>query len=169
MNVNDGPVWSRQYVANPPFFGSKVASITTPAWQKNPVGSQLTMAGAVFAFCAVLGGLYLFMQSYVERSPKLIQQFAGCGFLAVCFALEVRQHGRRYLAAGRIRVVRLCNDSRCSGARQPSGQQREQAAMQALLDHEVLPELRAPLPAFLDEAQEQGLANMKELSSRRGG
>jgi hypothetical protein len=41
--------------------------------------------------------------------------------------------------------------------------------MQALLDHEVLPELRAPLPAFLDEAQEQGLANMKELSSRRGG
>ena len=41
--------------------------------------------------------------------------------------------------------------------------------MQALLDHEVLPELRAPLPAFLDEAQEQGLANMKELSSLRGG
>ena len=45
----------------------------------------------------------------------------------------------------------------------------KQAAMQALLDHEVLPELRAPLPAFLDEAQEQGLANMKELSSLRGG
>jgi len=36
-------------------------------------------------------------------------------------------------------------------------------------NHEVLPELRAPLPAFLDEAQEQGLANMKELSSLRGG
>ena len=65
MNVNDGAVGSRQYVANPPFFGSKVASITAPAWQKNPVGSQLTMAVAVFACCAVLGGLYLFMQSDV--------------------------------------------------------------------------------------------------------
>jgi hypothetical protein len=41
--------------------------------------------------------------------------------------------------------------------------------LQGLLDHEVLSELRAPLPAFLDGAQEQGLANMKELSARRGG
>jgi hypothetical protein len=29
--------------------------------------------------------------------------------------------------------------------------------------------LRAPLPVFLEEAQEQGLANMKELASLRGG
>ena len=50
-----------------------------------------------------------------------------------------------------------------------AGRSVKQAAMQALLDHEVLPELRAPLPAFLDEAQEQGLANLKELSSLRGG
>ena len=50
-----------------------------------------------------------------------------------------------------------------------AGRSAKQAAMQALLDHEVLPELRAPLPAFLDEAQEQGLANVKELSSLRGG
>jgi hypothetical protein len=50
-----------------------------------------------------------------------------------------------------------------------AGRSAKQAAMQALLDHEVLPELRAPLPSFLDEAQEQGLANMKELSTLRGG
>ena len=50
-----------------------------------------------------------------------------------------------------------------------AGRSAKQASLQALLDHEVLPELRAPLPAFLDEAQEQGLANMKELASRRGG
>ena len=50
-----------------------------------------------------------------------------------------------------------------------AGRSAKQAAMQALLDHEVLPELRAPLPAFLDEAQEQGLANVKELSSLHGG
>jgi hypothetical protein len=127
------------------------------------------MAVAVFAFCAVLGGLYLFMQSYVERSPKLIPQFAGYGFLAVCFALEVRQHGRRYLAAGRIRVVRLCNTPGAQELDNQAGRSAKQAAMQALLDHEVSPKLRAPLPAFLDEAQKQGLANMKELSSLRGG
>ncbi|MGV0814488.1 sulfatase-like hydrolase/transferase [Mycolicibacterium boenickei] len=45
----------------------------------------------------------------------------------------------------------------------------KQAALQGLLDHEVLPELRAPLPDFLDEAQEQGLANMRELATLRGG
>jgi hypothetical protein len=50
-----------------------------------------------------------------------------------------------------------------------AGRSAKQPAMQALLDHQVLPELRAPLPAFLDEAQEQGLANMKELATLRGG
>ncbi|MDT0488837.1 hypothetical protein, partial [Streptomyces doebereineriae] len=37
-----------------------------------------------------------------------------------------------------------------------AGRSAKQADLQALLDHEVLPELRAPLPEFLDEAQEQG-------------
>jgi hypothetical protein len=50
-----------------------------------------------------------------------------------------------------------------------AGRSAKQAALQALLDREVLPELRAPLPVFLEEAQEQGLANMKELASLRGG
>ncbi|WP_066898203.1 sulfatase-like hydrolase/transferase [Mycolicibacterium houstonense] len=50
-----------------------------------------------------------------------------------------------------------------------AGRSAKQADLQALLDHEVLPELRAPLPDFLDEAQEQGLANMRELAELRGG
>ncbi|OMB99885.1 sulfatase [Mycobacterium sp. NS-7484] len=50
-----------------------------------------------------------------------------------------------------------------------AGRSAKQAELQALLDNEVLPELRAPLPDFLDEAQEQGLANMRELAELRGG
>ncbi|WP_458316487.1 sulfatase-like hydrolase/transferase [Mycolicibacterium brisbanense] len=50
-----------------------------------------------------------------------------------------------------------------------AGRSPKQAALQGLLDHEVLPELRAPLPDFLDDAQQQGLANMKELAALRGG
>ncbi|ORA40029.1 sulfatase-like hydrolase/transferase [Mycobacterium aquaticum] len=50
-----------------------------------------------------------------------------------------------------------------------AGHSPKQAALQGLLDHEVLPELRAPLPDFLDDAQQQGLANMKELAALRGG
>jgi arylsulfatase A-like enzyme len=50
-----------------------------------------------------------------------------------------------------------------------AGRSPQQAALQGLLDHEVLPELRAPLPDFLDDAQQQGLANMKELAALRGG
>lgn len=50
-----------------------------------------------------------------------------------------------------------------------AGRGPKQAALQGLLDHEVLPELRAPLPDFLDDAQQQGLANMKEPAALRGG
>ncbi len=50
-----------------------------------------------------------------------------------------------------------------------AGRSARQDDLQALLDNEVLPELRAPLPEFLSEAQEQGLANMKELAELRGG
>jgi len=50
-----------------------------------------------------------------------------------------------------------------------AGRNAKQAELQSVLNHEVLPELRAPLPDFLGDAQEQGLANMKELASLRGG
>ncbi|EUA35742.1 sulfatase domain protein [Mycobacterium xenopi 3993] len=45
----------------------------------------------------------------------------------------------------------------------------KEAGLQELLDHKVLAEVRAPLPAFLDDAQQQGLADMRRLVARRGG
>ncbi|EUA42377.1 sulfatase domain protein [Mycobacterium xenopi 4042] len=44
----------------------------------------------------------------------------------------------------------------------------KEAGLQELLDHKVLAEVRAPLPAFLDDAQQQGLADMRRLVARRG-
>lgn len=50
-----------------------------------------------------------------------------------------------------------------------AGRNPKQAELQGLIDHEVLAELRAPLPGFLHAAQEQGLADMAELTRIRGG
>jgi arylsulfatase A-like enzyme len=50
-----------------------------------------------------------------------------------------------------------------------AGRNAKQAALQALIDHQVLPEVRAPLPASLNNAQEQGLADMRQLVALRGG
>jgi len=79
-HVNDGPAASRQFVAQPPFWGSKVASKTTPAWQNNLGKSYAIMVVGILAFCAVLGGLFLGMQSLAEGRAEWMQQFAGRGF-----------------------------------------------------------------------------------------
>jgi arylsulfatase A-like enzyme len=50
-----------------------------------------------------------------------------------------------------------------------AGRNAKQAALQALIDHQVLPEVHAPLPASLNNAQEQGLADMRQLAAIRGG
>ena len=50
-----------------------------------------------------------------------------------------------------------------------AGRSGMEAALQALIDHEVLPEVQASLPAFLNDAQEQGLAEMRKLAAVRGG
>ncbi|WP_039889847.1 sulfatase-like hydrolase/transferase [Mycobacterium xenopi] len=50
-----------------------------------------------------------------------------------------------------------------------AGRNPKEAGLQELLDHKVLAEVRAPLPAFLDDAQQQGLADMRRLVARRGG
>jgi hypothetical protein len=50
-----------------------------------------------------------------------------------------------------------------------AGRNAKQAALQELIDHQVLPEVRAPLPASLNNAQEQGLADMRQLVALRGG
>ena len=50
-----------------------------------------------------------------------------------------------------------------------AGRNAKQAALRALIDHQVLPEVRAPLPVSLNNAQEQGLADMRQLAAIRGG
>ena len=50
-----------------------------------------------------------------------------------------------------------------------AGRSPKEAALRALIDHAVLPELRAPLPGFLSEAQQQGLTNMQQLVALRQG
>jgi hypothetical protein len=87
MNVNAGAAASRQFVAHPPFWGSKVASTTTPAWQKNFGTSYLMMVAAILGSSIALGGLWLGMQSYLEGSAEWIQRFAGHGFQAVLLGL----------------------------------------------------------------------------------
>ena len=87
MNVNGIPAASRQFVAQPPFWGSKVASKTTPAWQNNPVKSYAIMVVGVLAFSVVLGGLYLGMQSLSVVGAEWMQYFDGRAFQYLLVAL----------------------------------------------------------------------------------
>lgn len=63
MNVNQLPAGPRQFVADPPFWGSKMASRTTPTWQKNPGKTYGIWVACILGFTvvgsAVVGGIYL--------------------------------------------------------------------------------------------------------------
>lgn len=63
MNVNRIPATSRQFVAQPPFWGSKMASRTTPGWQKNPGKSYGIMVAVCLAIAIGLGILFVGMQA----------------------------------------------------------------------------------------------------------
>ncbi len=78
--VDAGPAVSRQFVAHPPFWGSKFASITTPAWQQNPGRSYLIMVVAILAFTAAIGGLFVGVQSLAEDGSEWVQKATGYGF-----------------------------------------------------------------------------------------
>ncbi|WP_155948618.1 hypothetical protein [Mycobacterium sp. URHB0044] len=81
MNVDAAPADSRQFVAqHSPFWGAKVASITGPAWQKHPGKSYLVYVALIFAFCAVLCGLWFGLQSYMQGRAEWLQSLAGHGF-----------------------------------------------------------------------------------------
>jgi hypothetical protein len=85
--VNDAPAASRHFVAQPPFWGSKVASKTTPAWRNNPTKSYGIMVAGVLAFSAVLGGLFMGVQSLAEDGSEWTQLFAGRGFQYILVGL----------------------------------------------------------------------------------
>ncbi|OBK50373.1 hypothetical protein [Mycobacterium sp. 1081908.1] len=68
MSIGNESGAARRFVANPPFWGSKMASVTTPAWQSKPARSYLIMVVGILAFTAVAAVLYMGVQSYVYRS-----------------------------------------------------------------------------------------------------
>lgn len=111
MNLNDGPIGSRQFEAHPPFWGSKVASITTPAWQNNPTKSYAIMVAGVLAFSVVLGGLYMGVQSLAEGRAEWMQQFAGRGFQYILVALIVAGvYGWYWWSRRRKMIVSVTSD-----------------------------------------------------------
>jgi hypothetical protein len=87
MNIDHGQVVSRQFEAQPPFWGSKVASITTPAWQKNPGTSYAVMVVGILAFSAVLGALFLGVQSLAAGGGEGMQRLAAHGFQIIALAV----------------------------------------------------------------------------------
>lgn len=74
MNANNNSGAARQFVAQPPFWGSKVASFTTPAWQNNPAKAYLFTIVGVFAFTGALWALFFGMQSLTEDGSEWIQR-----------------------------------------------------------------------------------------------
>jgi len=83
MNTNDNHTASRQFVAQPPFWGSKVASSWTPAWQNNFGRSYALMVVGILAFSAVLGALFLGVQSLAKGGDEWVQRLSGYGFQAL--------------------------------------------------------------------------------------
>lgn len=87
MNSNDNHTASRQFVAQPPFWGSKVASVWTPAWQNNFGKSYALMVVGILAFSGVLGALFLGVQSLAKGGDEWVQRLSGYGFQVVCLVL----------------------------------------------------------------------------------
>jgi hypothetical protein len=81
-NANYGQAAPRQYEAHPPFWGSKMASKTTPGWQNYFGKSYAIMVVAILAFSVVLGGLFLGVQSLAE-GPEWMERFGRRGFQLV--------------------------------------------------------------------------------------
>lgn len=107
MYVNDRSAASRQFVANPPFWGSKMASLTTSSYQNNPVRSHLVYVAGILAFSAVLGGLYLGVQSYFagRDSDRHVAEIVGRAFPLVGLVVLFGGVGAWYWWSRRRRIV----------------------------------------------------------------
>ena len=79
MDVNGSAAAPRQFEAQPPFWGSKVASMTTPTWRTNPAKAYAFMVLGVFAFTAVLWALFFGVQSLTASGSEWIQKASGYG------------------------------------------------------------------------------------------
>ncbi|MGE0214474.1 hypothetical protein [Mycolicibacterium sp.] len=70
---------ARQFVAQPPFWGSKVASWTTPAWRENPLRAWALTALGIFACTGVVWVIFFGMRALTEDGPEWVQQSAMYG------------------------------------------------------------------------------------------
>lgn len=77
MSVNDESAASRRFVAHPPFWGSKMASKTTPAYQNNPVKYYVIFGVAIIALCFVL---YIAESAFVGSRHGFSADIADKGF-----------------------------------------------------------------------------------------
>ncbi len=111
MSVNDGPAASREFEAQPPFWGSKVASKTTPAWQNNFGKSYALMVVGILAFSAVVGGLYMGVQSLAVGRGEGIQELVGRGFpLLLVVLLFAGVYGWYWWSRRRKIIVSVTSD-----------------------------------------------------------
>jgi hypothetical protein len=83
MSINNASATSRQFVAQGPFWGSKIASTTTPAYQKNFSKSYGYMVAGVVAFAVVVGGLSVGLQSLPGDSAEFAARHLRYILLAV--------------------------------------------------------------------------------------
>ncbi|OHU25147.1 sulfatase [Mycobacteroides chelonae] len=113
-----------------------------------------------------------------ENAPTEIPTSAPSHIVAVRTA-EVKLANYSYWKPGGMQIdTARPSDREFYDYSTPSGQQEsenqagrggKETELQALIENEVLPEVQAPLPTFLGQAQEQGLADMQKLMVLRGG
>ena len=106
-NVNHVPAASRQFVAQPPFWGSKMAARTTPGWQKNPGKSYATMVAVCFAIAIVLGVLFVGMQAVL---PEDVAETAGRSFHLVGLVVLFGGAGAWYWWSRRRKIIISATD-----------------------------------------------------------
>ena len=104
MNVDDRPTATRQFVAHPPFWGSKLASVTTPAHERRPAMMFLIYGAASVAFTAGLIGSFVGLQALVEGGSEWVRRAAQYGFQG---ALLLLLFGGVYLWTWRSRRRRI--------------------------------------------------------------
>jgi hypothetical protein len=91
----------------------------------------------------------------LQKDPDIVNQFNGW----------FDDHaGRSSLNCTTIQVPWAVRKSTTRPAAMPSWRRCRRSST-----NQVLPEVRAPLPASLNNAQEQGLADMRQLAAIRGG
>lgn len=111
MNFDNRATAPRQFVAQPPFWGSKVASITTPAWQKNPAKAFLFMVLGVLAFAGVVWALFLGVQSLTRDGSEWVQKLSVHGLqLGLLLLLFGGVYGWTRWSRGRKIVVSATSD-----------------------------------------------------------